>query len=527
MKAKRLLAGIFLGLGLVAALQLLILGPVAIVRAANFTVSKFTDTNDGVCDADCSLREAINAANAAPGSDTITLSSGTYNLTLGDLTITSTMTITGNGLANTTISSNGTDRVFDITSTGVATITGVTITNGGNVSIGAGIQNNGVLTLNNSTVANNTATLEGGGIYNNGTLTLNNTIVSNNSAGPGVGVGGGISNAASTGNAIATLNQSQVTTNTINGVGGGGISNSANSNRTATLVLSQTLVSGNVATATTVISTAGFGGGIRNGFFAAANNTGTANMTIENSTISNNQAINGGGIGSGTAQKSGSITVLLNKSTANNNIAAGNGDTVGNGGGVVNLNGLMTLVNSTVSGNAANGTGSASSGVGGGIGNSGLDVATTLWLTNTTVASNSAVSNNGVSLANLNLGAATTANFKNSIFLGNCLNGLGTLTSRGHNLENGNTCNLNATGDIQNSNPLLGPLQNNGGDTQTHALLVGSPADDTAHSATCAASPVNGVDQRDAIRGATACDIGAYEADISKAYLPLVLKSSS
>src|SRR6266511_211883 len=47
-----------------------------------FEVTKTADTNDGACDGDCSLREAISAANAAPGADTITVPAGTYLLTL-------------------------------------------------------------------------------------------------------------------------------------------------------------------------------------------------------------------------------------------------------------------------------------------------------------------------------------------------------------------------------------------------------------------------------------------------------------
>src|SRR5512143_2212057 len=67
------------------ALLLSLLGSAVFVtpaRAATFTVTKTADTNDGVCDADCSLREAISAANASPGADTISLPAGTYLLTL-------------------------------------------------------------------------------------------------------------------------------------------------------------------------------------------------------------------------------------------------------------------------------------------------------------------------------------------------------------------------------------------------------------------------------------------------------------
>ena len=52
------------------------------VEAATLTVTKGADKNDGVCDADCSLREAIGAANAAFGADTVELPVGTYTLNL-------------------------------------------------------------------------------------------------------------------------------------------------------------------------------------------------------------------------------------------------------------------------------------------------------------------------------------------------------------------------------------------------------------------------------------------------------------
>ncbi len=79
------------------------------VEAATLTVTKGADTNDGVCDADCSLREAIGAANAAFGADTVELPAGTYTLNLagagedatGDLDITGDLTINGAGAAAT------------------------------------------------------------------------------------------------------------------------------------------------------------------------------------------------------------------------------------------------------------------------------------------------------------------------------------------------------------------------------------------------------------------------------------------
>ena len=95
------------------------------------------------------------------------------------------------------------------------------------------------------------------------------------------------------------------------------------------------------------------------------------------------------------------------------------------------------------------------------------------------------------------------------------------LTSNGHNLEDGNTCGFNATGDQPNTDPLLGPLADNGGDTLTHALLPGSPAIDAG---VCIAEITT--DQRGVARPqGTTCDIGAYEYVGYEVYLPLVLRS--
>jgi hypothetical protein len=63
------------------------------------------------------------------------------------------------------------------------------------------------------------------------------------------------------------------------------------------------------------------------------------------------------------------------------------------------------------------------------------------------------------------------------------------------------------------ANPLLGPLGDNGGPTQTHALIVGSPAIDAGDDAACTGPPVSGIDQRARLRPmGLGCDMGAYEA---------------
>ena len=67
-------------------------------------------------------------------------------------------------------------------------------------------------------------------------------------------------------------------------------------------------------------------------------------------------------------------------------------------------------------------------------------------------------------------------------------------------------------GNVIGQDPYLGALQDNGGASQTHALLTGSPAIDMADDSTCAAGPVNGLDQRGVVRPqGSGCDIGAFE----------------
>jgi fibronectin-binding autotransporter adhesin len=187
--------------------------------ALDFVVTKTTDSNDGFCDADCSLREAIVAANANPGSDRIVLgTSQTYLLSIGpadlpnlqipasgDLDITQDLTIDGNG---STIDGGAIDRVLDVRGFVTVTINNVSIVNGlasGFLSFGGGLYvgSGTSVTLNGSTVSNNSTASElgsrdnGGGIAAVGafdtfvtpaTLVLNGSTVSNNTASNGGGI---------------------------------------------------------------------------------------------------------------------------------------------------------------------------------------------------------------------------------------------------------------------------------------------------------------------------------------------------
>lgn len=400
-----------LRLSLAAALfvgVVLVTRPAPIVRAATITVSVTSD--DNTVNGNCTLREAIRAANsnafvdACPkgnGADTIILPAGTYVLALagtgensaatGDLDITEDLTIEGAGKTSTIISGNGLDRVFDIYDP--TQISDVTISSG------------------------DSGSESGGGIRASDALTLTNSRVRENAT----------------------------------GAGGGGIDTTSTS---VHLTVIETRIYSNTAALD--------GGGIYN--------FGTT--TLLNSLISGNTASNGGGISSQTT---------------------------------------LLLINSTISGND------------GGVSGGGIKVVGTTDLYNATITENEASQGGGLYIFG-------TLNAKNSIIGGNIDRSAGTpdpdcsgtLISQGYNLI-GDTAGctiVGTTGNITGVNPNLGPLQNNGGATLTHALQAGSPAIDAGHPSGCA--DPNGVtltiDQRGFARpidgdgdGNARCDMGALE----------------
>ncbi len=269
--------------------------------------------------------------------------------------------------------------------------------------------------------------------------------------------------------------------------GGGGIRNNG------ALTLTNSTVSGNIGsesggiansgTLTLTSSTVSGNGGHESGGIA---NSGT--LTLTNSTVSGNGASQGGGIAN-------SGTLTLTNSTVSGNSSYGETLRAAAGGGIDNIAGTLTLTNSTVSGNS-------SYGAGGGIRNNGA-----LTLTNSTVSGNSA-SYGGAGI--YNLGTLTLAN---TLVDGDCITeGDATTTNNGHNLESpGNTCGLDQPTDVTEVTAealKLAPLQDNGGPTQTHALLPGSVAIDLIPEAMC----VMETDQRGVARPqGAACDVGAFE----------------
>jgi hypothetical protein len=182
---------------------------------------------------------------------------------------------------------------------------------------------------------------------------------------------------------------------------------------------------------------------------------GGATVTITDCTISGNSA--GGGI-------FGVATLL----TVTNSTISGN-STGGSGGGIL-VGGLFagsSIVNSTISGNSAGTSG-------GGI----FTFAESLRVANCTITGNSAPSGGGI--YNDGQSSEICNTILNAGALGeNIFNNVGTVISRGYNLSSDDGGGyLTGPGDQTDTDPLLGPLQNNGGPTFTHALLPGSPAID-------------------------------------------------
>lgn len=445
---------------------------------------------------------------------------------------------------------------------------------------GGGLYNEGTITLRTSTVENNSvacddATLgEGGGLYNSGLQARARLIGSTFSGNAGQNAGGGVRNL---GGGLLRLQSATLSANTTSG-NGGGLANASGStasisrsiladneapggyggglyNEDGTVNMDNTTISGNLAES---------GGGVytvENAFFMT--------LTFLFVTVSNNQATDlfdtGGG---GLYAYNGTVTINLSTFDGNSSDTEGgaavldpdsntytisqttfsNNSAVGDGGAVYYLGsagGAANITRSAVYGNsAANGGGIA------------LNLPTNFNMTilKSTLSGNSADLDGGglylraqnntfLSIAHLTVVENTAANSGGGIYVANALvnypiyhvllsensaaagpncDGF-TLTSTGFNLLGNNSgcafANLasDQVGTVVNPiDPLIGPLQDNGGPTWTHELLTGSPAIETGHVSGCTAGgasdqrvytqPADGNNDGDPI-----CDIGAFE----------------
>ena len=421
----------------------------------------------------CTLRAAVQQANASPGADAITVLGGAYMLSIagadeqaakGDLDITSNLTISGVPTGTVTINAAQIDRIFDVY-TATVTLGNLTMQNGKTSANGGTIYNRGTLNMTHDYLVGSVTDTNGGGIFNatTGTVTVNNSTFESLRASNG----GAIWNAG-TMHVIDSLfsdNQAQSS--------GGAITNDQ------TLTMTRSLLRRNLAFA---------GGAIQQG-------DGT--LAIQTSTIDSNTAVYGGAI----AIDGGAVAIIEN-STLNNNTAS-------QGGGIFNL-GMLTLLNSTLSTNSASNT--FTDQVGGGIFNGGNATANSATMVNNVASNGSAVRSTG------------TITFTNSIVAqsedtaggANCS---GTVRSAGYNLDSGDTCGFTVIGDLRNANPMLGELALNGATNQTHALLPGSRAIDSGAQNGCPATDERGVTRPQGPR----CDMGAFEREQAATATPITV----
>jgi subtilisin-like proprotein convertase family protein len=392
--------------------------------------------------------------------------------------IAASSTITGNQ------ASGGGGGIYS-TSTGQLTLNAGSIQNNrANSSSGGGLDNEGAAALNELTVMKNSAQGGGGGIYNgpSAQLTFGDGSIQANTA--QTAFGGGLLNLGA-----VFLSDVNVTNNEATLLGGGGIENSS----TARLTVSGGSLSGNRANS--------LGGGLDN----------TATADLARVTISNNRGGSGGGAFNGN---SGRLTLGLSTILSNTAVTS-------YGGGVSNQ-GALTVTQSSIVNNTAsslqggglynkanakltnvtisNNTSQASFRSGGAIYNDGGTVSAT----HATISQNSspAVVNNTDTIT---LATVSLINTIVAFSTGGSVNCDGVMTSLGNNLDSGNTCGFTG-GSFTNTDPLLGPLADNGGGTLTRILFISSSAVDGAGGCPVA------IDQRGVFRPqGDGCDIGAYE----------------
>jgi hypothetical protein len=356
-----------------------------------------------------------------------------------------------------------------------STFSGNTAFNGG------GIANSGQMTISGSTLGGNSVNNEGGGVFNHGNATLTGLSFANNYAGR---YGGGVLNQGTmsvsasdfTGNTsdvggcgIFNGGQLSVSDSTLTGnkTGRGFLSYGGGVSNQGTMTLTNSTLSGNYAT---------FGGGVSN----------QGAMTLTNSTLSGNSATFGGGV-----FNQGTMTLT-------NSTLSGNSATIDGGGLYNGYSSTLTMSNSTLAGNSAQ--------YGGGVYNHGPMV-----VTNSTLSGNTAQhSGGGVYIGamtpfnNSTVGALT---LNNSIVGGNTLSDgvtpsdlggpVGADPGSSHNLigpggSGGLVNGVNGNIIVASAAALgLGPLANNGGPTQTMALLPGSPAINAGDNSLAAVVPNN------------------------------------
>jgi len=496
-----------------------------------------TTTADLVAvDGGCSLREAVMAANSdqpvnecagGDGADTIRFDPNlahpvTIQMTIagreendaaqGDLDIVGPLTIDGmvTGTipvadSRVTIDGGQLDRLFEIHSGATVTLESLVLRNGNPGSANGGalrVDRSASLTLSNSTVMSNTASA-GGGIWNAARLNLYQSLLTQNQGG-GLHNAGGLvqltdSRVIDSRGAYAIRNEELGALTMVNGLLSDNQQGGLYNNRATAKLTNVALVNNQQ------------GGALHN-----EGNTLTR-LTLTHSLVLSNTATNGGGL---LNQGVGARATVVDSNFQGNRATAS--------GGAIFNNGLLTVARSAFLGNAAK-AGGAIRHFGG-----------AFDMTNSTLVENHATDNGGAlyngsdaTVKHLTLHAnwagsvGDTASNGGNIFNdeaqlslsnvlvaaasggGNCFNSSGFIHSLGNNLEEGNSCEFTATGDLPGTTALIGTAGYYGGPTVTAPLLAGSPAVDQGDPSATRCVPT---DQRGVARPQGAgCDIGAFE----------------
>lgn len=500
-------------------------------QAATITV---TTNNPNIDDGDgkCSLIEAIVNANddfathpdcaAGNGADTIVLPKKTITLTdidnstydpTGLPVITTEITIEGNGgkiirAKSTPAAPVPVFRLLVVSASGDLTVNRVTLSNGESNN-GGGVFNYGSVTIRNSTISGN----GGSGAANSGFLHIQDSVISENRGGYShdgqydIGVGGGVAN-------FGTMYiDNSVFSRNVAAWAGGGLHN--NTDGSVTITSSSFLANKSIYSD----SSGGFGGAISN----------YGGIAIERTTISGNAATRDGG---GLDNTGGIVTIV--ESTISGNSVNDPSHSYGLAGGVYN-SGTLTIENSTISGNTAYKGGGVynfsdyavinGSTISGNIADFGAGIYNStgaITVSDSTISGNTAVVGGGIyNFAYGNYSSVLRLN--RSLISGNKAAVAPEIGRHGyvyadnfnlfgHNDDAGVVGFTPGPSDIVPSvkpNKIIGPLKNNGGPTKTHALVKGSPAIDAIPSSDPACT---GTDQRGVVRPqGLGCDIGAFE----------------
>jgi hypothetical protein len=447
-------------------------------RAATFTVTSLADSGPG------SLRQAVLDANASVGADDVVFGpgvTGTITLASGEIPITDSLFVHGPGAAALTVSGNFHSRIFDVESPAATpidvTLSGLTLTQGssGPFSFGGAVLANGE------------------------NLTILDSVISNSSAGDleDAGCGGNVAFAGAGG---ATLRIADSTLTGGNAVGSGVFPRGGN-----LCVVGGTLI---LERSTLAKGQAGSGGGLH---LQAL----TGDSTISATTISGNESATLGG-GIAVDGSSAGVVLTIDSSTISGNTTGlpSPSPATALGGGMYLGTADVRVVNSTISGNHAIGWGG------------GIVSGSSLLLRLTTVTGNTADRTGGSILVNgdplaVELDHAIVANGTPEDLASRIVlspNVPLTITANYSLVEAPGSLLLAGAHNLTGVDPLLGPLANNGGPTQTHLPLLGSPVIDAGDPAIPGPPPT---DQRGFQRIiGPAVDLGAVEVGGGIAEMP-------